>query len=92
MSEAVITQKAQERLITLFPLSIFWMEAGAHLCIRLFHKATITCWQGPSHRQSDLAEGIYRKRAPAPGYESITFWHLGDHELARFLALPHSVA
>ena len=67
MSEAVITQKAQERLIALLPLSIPWIEAGAHLRIRLFHKATIARWQGSSHRQSDLAEGVYRKRAPAPG-------------------------
>jgi hypothetical protein len=37
-------------------LSIFWIEAGAHLRICLFHKATIACWHGPSHRQSDLAE------------------------------------
>jgi hypothetical protein len=58
LSETVITQKAQERLIALFPLSIFWMEAGAHLRICLFHKTTIACWQGPSHRQSDLAKGV----------------------------------
>ena len=79
MSEAVITQKAQERLIALFPLSISWIKAGAHLRIRFFHKATIACWHGLSHRQSDLAEMSIESVRPLRAMSQSRF---GTYEIA----------